>query len=139
MSYGSSKTGTSGQISTIQSNITAKGLSAQTTYLMGAYVNTSVGISDIKFEVFHTKKSSNGAAMTISFTSIESNADIISALSRTLRIESDRINVMTMREVLTRQQSQYDSSVMNSRSYVFDIVVGPNSEDDSVSAIDVLK
>lgn len=106
---------------------------------MGAYVNTSVGISDIKFEVFHTKKSSNGAAMTISFTSIESNADIISALSRTLRIESDRINVMTMREVLTRQQSQYDSSVMNSRSYVFDIVVGPNSEDDSVSAIDVLK
>lgn len=44
-----------------------------------------------------------------------------------------------MREVLTRQQSQYDGTVMNSRSYVFDIVVGPNPEDDSVSAIDTLK
>lgn len=52
ISYGSAKTWLSGTISTIQGNLTATGLSAQTRYLIGAYVNSSVGISDIKFTSF---------------------------------------------------------------------------------------
>lgn len=138
VSYGSSKTAVTSTISTIQANLTATGLSAQTTYLIGAYINSSVGISDIKFEVFQTKKSSNGAAITIAFTSIETNANVIDALSKSLRISASRINVMTVRQLLSTQQSVYDSSVMNTRQFIFEIVVGPNPLDDSVNAIDLL-
>lgn len=70
VSYGSGRTAVSGTISTIQANLTATKLSAQTKYLIGAYVNSSVGISNIKFTTFETKKSSNGAAATIAFTNI---------------------------------------------------------------------
>jgi hypothetical protein len=38
--------------------------------MIGVYMNTSVGISDIMFITFQTKKSSNGAAMTIAFSGI---------------------------------------------------------------------
>lgn len=138
ISYGSAKTSVASTIATIQANLTATGLSAQTTYLIGAYVNSSVGISDIKFEVFHTKKSSNGAAMTIGFTSIETNANVIDALSKSLRISTSRINIVTVRQLLTTQQSVFDSTVMNTRQFIFDIVVGPNPLDDSVNAIDLL-
>lgn len=54
ISYGSQKTSVSSTISTIQSTISPLGLQAQTTYLIGVYLNSSVGISDIVFEVFRT-------------------------------------------------------------------------------------
>lgn len=86
ISYGSARTNVERTISTVQSNLTAKGLLSQTTYLLGAYVNSSVGISDIKFEVFTTKKSSNGASITLAYSNVETNTDIINAASKTLRI-----------------------------------------------------
>lgn len=86
VSYGSARTNVERTISTVQSNLTAKGLLSQTTYLLGAYVNSSVGISDIKFEVFTTKKSSNGASITHAYSNVETNTDIINAVSKTLRI-----------------------------------------------------
>ena len=45
ISYGSTKTATVNTISTIQTDFTATGLESQTTYLLGAYVNSSVGNS----------------------------------------------------------------------------------------------
>ena len=70
ITYGSSRTYVSNTISTVQANLTAHGLTSQTSYMMGAYLNSTTGISDIMFEVFHTDKSSNGAAIKISFSSI---------------------------------------------------------------------
>jgi hypothetical protein len=138
ISYGSGRTAVSKTISTIQANLTATKLSAQTKYLIGAYVNSSVGISDIKFIDFETEKSSNGAAVTIAFTSIETNDAVIEAVSKTIRVAASRVNVMTVRQVLSSQQSSFDNSVMNVRQYVFEIVLGPNTQDDSVPAIDTL-
>ena len=68
IAYGNVRTDVVNQISTIQATFTATGLESQTVYLVGAYVNTTVGVSDIEFKVFKTSKSSNGAAIKISFT-----------------------------------------------------------------------
>lgn len=45
---------------------------------------------------------------------------------------------MTVRTILTTQQSTFDNSVMNVRQFVFEIVVGPNPKDDSVKPLDLL-
>ena len=45
---------------------------------------------------------------------------------------------MTVRKILTTQQSTFDNSVMNVRQFVFEIVVGPNPKDDSVKPLDLL-
>lgn len=45
---------------------------------------------------------------------------------------------MTVRTLLTTQQSTFSSTVMNVRQFVFDIVVGPNPKDDSVKPLDLL-
>lgn len=106
--------------------------------MIGAYVNTSVGVSDIKFELFETKKSSNGAAITIAFSSIQTNAYVIDALSKTLRIIPSRINILTVSSILTMAQSTYSNTVMNTRQYVYDVIIGPNSQDDSIRPIDLV-
>lgn len=105
---------------------------------MGAYVNTTVGLSDTLFEVFHTDKSSNGAAIKIAFSAIETEEDVIEALSKVLRVAAERISVLTIREILITQSSEYDGTIMNDREYVFECVVGPNPEDDSVSPLETL-
>lgn len=119
VSYGSTTTNISSTISTIQSNFTTTGLTTQTTYLIGAYVNSSVGISDVSFIVFQTKKSSNGAAINLAFSAIETNASIINAIAQTMRILPSRINILTMSSILTTQQTAYNNAVMNTRQYVY--------------------
>lgn len=138
ISYGSSQTILSNTISTIQASFNATGLDSQTNYMIGAYVNSSVGVSDIKFELFQTKKSSNGAAITIAFSSIETNANVIDALSKTLRIVPSRISILTVSTILTAAQSTFSNIVMNTRQYVYDIVIGPNPQDDSIRPIDLV-
>ena len=114
----------------IQANFTATDLSAQTTYLLGAYINASVGISNIAFKVFHTDKSNNGAAIKIAFTQIEDEADVITALSKVLRIAEERIFIMTIEEVQTEHSSTFISTVMNDRQFIYEIAIGPDTEDD---------
>lgn len=46
------------------------GLEADKRYLIGAYLNSTVGISDIKFKEVQTLKSSNGAVIKICFNTI---------------------------------------------------------------------
>ena len=77
VSYGNIKTTVVNEAVDIKAQFTATGLSAQTTYLLGAYVNTSVGISEVVFEVFHTNKSSNGATIKMAFNEIEEEGNII--------------------------------------------------------------
>lgn len=93
-SYGSSKTITNNI--NIQSNFTAKNLSAQTSYMMASYLNSSVGISDIEYLVFHTDKSSNGAGIKIALSSIVDNSVVLEAFSKVLRINPSRMVVSTV-------------------------------------------
>ncbi len=46
------------------------GLQSDKRYLIGAYVNSTVGLSDIKFKEVQTTKSSNGAVIKICFNAI---------------------------------------------------------------------
>lgn len=68
--------------------------------MIGAYVNCSTGVSEIMFEVFHTKKASNGAAIQMQFKSIYSNEELIEALRKVLRIDESRITVLTVSSLL---------------------------------------
>ncbi len=54
----------------IVTDLFLEGLLSDKRYLVGAYLNSTVGISDIKFKEFQTSKSSNGAVIKICFNSI---------------------------------------------------------------------
>jgi hypothetical protein len=95
-------------------------------------------VSDISFIVFKTKKSSNGASINIAFSAIETNASIINALSLTIRVLPSRINILTMSSTLTTQQNAFNTAVMNTRQYVYEVIIGPNTQDDSISPLEKL-
>ena len=73
-------------LATIQSEFKVIGLESQKTYLLGAYLNTTVGNSYIKYEVFRTKRSSNGAGLKLSLTGIVDSNLVIQFFSQVLRI-----------------------------------------------------
>ena len=114
------------------------GLEAQKTYLAGAYLNSSVGISNIRFERFRTEKSSNGAGVMIALSDIEEESVVIEEFSKVLRINPDRMKIITIKEKLTSHQNTFESTVMNSRQYIYDIVIGPNPLDDTIKPLDLL-
>lgn len=122
----------------ILANFTATGLLAQKSFLLAVFVNSTIGNSDITFVLFNTTKSSNGAAIKISLNSIVNSTAFLTYLSNVLRIDVSRISILTIQETLLTSQANYVSSVMNSRSYVYDVILGPNQKDDSVKPLDTL-
>ena len=54
----------------ILTDLFLNGLQSDKRYLIGVYLNSTVGLSDIKFKEVQTLKSSNGAVIKISFNSI---------------------------------------------------------------------
>jgi len=105
---------------------------------MAAYLNSTVGISSIIFKNFSTGKSSNGAAIKLAMSSMVNNTAFLVAFSNVLRIQSSRISVLTVTSTLANLQTTYQSSVMNNRSYIYDVVIAPDRNDDSVRPIDLL-
>lgn len=97
VSYGNATTSSSNTIATIQSAIEATGLNSQTSYLAAVYLNSSVGISDIYFQQFKTEKSSNGAGILLAFSALVADEDLVTALSQVLRIQPNRISVLSVR------------------------------------------
>lgn len=77
--------------------------------------------------------------MKIAFSAIETKDDVITAVSKVLRIAKERISVLTIQENLVSYSSDFVGTVMNTRQYVFDVVVGPNPLDDSVAALEQLQ
>ena len=61
---------------------------------MAAYLNSSVGISDIAFSVAKTSKASNGAAIKMAFTDILDSEKILEALSTVLTVSKDRLSIV---------------------------------------------
>ena len=138
VSYGNMKTATVNPISTIQTQFIARGLESQTTYLLGAYVNSSVGNSETSYLVFKTSKSSNGAVISMAFSAVEDHEALILALSKVFRVSIDKLSVLTVREVLISSSNEYVGEIMNTRQYVYDIVLGPNPEDDSIVPLETV-
>ena len=68
--FGNQTVNVTNNLATIQATFTVTGLESQKSYLMGAYLNSSVGNSPIKYFRFKTTKSANGAGIKIALTSI---------------------------------------------------------------------
>lgn len=113
-------------------------LIAQTKYIVAAYVNSTVGNSPIKFINISTSKASNGAAIKLGMSDKIVLNTLLSALSNVWRIKIDRLAVITSQDTQDDLQSSFAAPVMNSRTYVYEVVVAPNSEDDSKKPIDLL-
>ncbi len=58
---------------------------------------------------------------------------MLSTVSKVLRIKPDRLSIFTFKEILLNSSSTYSTAVMNSRRYVYELVLAPNRFDDSIS------
>lgn len=63
---------------------------------------------------------------------------LLAALSNVWRIQLSRIGVLTVQEVQVQLQGNFTAAVMNNRTYVYEIVVAPDTSDDSTKPIDLL-
>ena len=69
----------------------------------------------------------------ICFNSIENNDTVLATVSKVLRLKPDRLSVFTFKQILLDSSSSYSNAVMNSRRYVYELVLAPNRLDDSIS------
>ena len=116
-----------------------KGLKTQQNYTIAVYLNSTIGISSVFFKNFTTAKASNGAAIKIAMTTPINVTSYVTALSQVLSIVPSRIYILTPTQVLATEQSTFQSIVMNNRYYIYDTIIAPNPEDDSISPMDLLK
>lgn len=56
-----------------------------------------MGISNVRFQRIKTVKSSNGAGIMIALSAIEEESVVIEKFSEVLRIEPDRMKVITIK------------------------------------------
>lgn len=119
-------------------NIKAVGLEAFVSYKIAVYLNSTIGNSPIKFLSFKTAKISNPAAIKIAMSALIDSAAYITALSKVLRINPNRIFILTKDQTLTTQQTTFKVSVMNDRFYVYDTVITPDPTDDTTKPVDLL-
>jgi hypothetical protein len=120
------------------SSFTVKALIAQTNYIIAAYLNSTVGISTTVYQNFSTSNASNGASITLAMSTPVNVTTLLSALSNVWRIQLSRIGLLTSNQTLNTLQSSFSSSVMNNRSYVYEVVVAPDTTDDSITPLDLL-
>ena len=87
VSYGNVRTqaNTTGNVNIVAS-FNVSGLQSDTQYVFAAYLNSSIGISDLMFTTVTTGKSSNGAGIKISFNALQDESALLAALSTVFRI-----------------------------------------------------
>jgi len=102
------------------------------------FLNSTIGNSALFFLSFKTAKISNPAAIKIAMSSLVDSTAYITALSKVLRINPNRIYIKTKDQVLANQQQSYQVSVMNQRYYVYDTIITPDATDDSIRPVDML-
>ena len=66
-------------------------------------------------------------------------AAFIESLSIVLKILPERIYILTNTSIPVNLQSTYQSTVMKERAYIYDTLIAPNRNDDSVRPVDLLK
>lgn len=136
--YGNSKAALNTSGVNIISQFTILSLVAQTKYIVAAYVNTTIGNSPIIFKNISTSKASNGAAIKLGMNNKIVINTLLQALSNVWRIKIDRLAVITSQDTQDELQSTFTSQVMNSRTYVYEVVIAPDTEDDSKKPIELL-
>ena len=136
--YGNSKAALHTSGVNIISDFTILSLVAQTKYIVAAYVNTTIGNSPIIFKNISTSKASNGAAIKLGMNNKIVLNTLLQALSNVWRIKMERLAVITSEDTQDELQSTFTAQVMNSRSYVYEVVIAPDTEDDSKKPIELL-
>lgn len=121
----------------IVTSFQAPGLSSQSQYKLAAYLSSTVGDSDVTYLRFNTSQASNGAEMMIALNNIQTNATVLAAISKVLSIPLSRMAVLTFQTVLTNNSVTYNSTIMNTRNYVYKIVIAPNPVNETTSPIDL--
>lgn len=122
----------------IVSSLSVTSLSVETNYIIAAYLNSTVGNSAIVYRQFSTSKASNGATITLAMSSPINVTSLLAGLSNVWRIQQSRIGLLTPTQSLTNLQTTFTPTVMNNRSYVYEIVVAPDITDDSTKPLDLL-
>ena len=120
------------------SNLAVTALKVETNYIIAAYLNSTVGNSAIVYRQFSTSKASNGATITLAMSSPINITTLLTGLSNVWRIQQSRIGLLTPLQSLTSLQSSFTPTVMNNRSYVYEIVVAPDITDDTTKPLDLL-
>ena len=129
--------GKTGQVNFV-ANVVLTGLKQISTYIFYAVSNNNLGSSAISSIQFSTTMLSNGAQMTLPFTSIVSTLSLVNALVQVLRITPNRIKVLTSEYKLTKQQSSISVND-NQVTYNYDIVISPDPSNDIISPIVIIK
>jgi hypothetical protein len=122
----------------ILAQLQAIGLKTQQNYTMAVYLNSTIGISSIFYKNFTTAKASNGAAIKIAMSTPINVTSYVTALSQVLSIVPARIYILTPTQILVNEQSTFQASVMNNRYYIYETIIAPNPQDDSISPISLL-
>ena len=118
--------------------LAAKTLDADLYYKIAVYLNSTIGNSPLIFLSFRTAKISNPAAIKIAMSALVNASTYITSLSKVLRINPNRIFILTNDQVLSTQALSYQVAVMNSRYYVYDTIITPDPTDDSTRPVDML-
>jgi hypothetical protein len=125
--------GSTGQINYI-ANITLSGLSQTSNYVFYAVSSNNLGTSAIVSIMFNTTALSNGAQMTLKFTTIVATLDLVQALVQVLRISPTRVKVLT--SIYKLQQQQAAITINDNRNtYSYDVVIAPDPSNDVVSPL----
>jgi hypothetical protein len=128
--------GSTGQINYV-SSVTLSGLSQSSNYVFYAVSSSNLGTSSIVSIQFNTTSLSNGAQMTLQFTTIVATLDLVKALVQVLRVAPTRIKVLTSIYKL-QQQKLAASSSDNQMTYFYDVVIAPDPANDVVSPISIV-
>jgi hypothetical protein len=49
------------------------------------------------------------------------------------------MSILTVEQILVNISSSHNNQVMNTRRYIYEIILGPNTKDESIKPIDVFK
>ena len=135
VSYGSSNAILQSSGVNTLAQLQVKGLKTQQNYTIAVYLNSTIGISTVFFKNFTTAKASNGASIKIAMSTPVNVSSYITALSQVLSIVPSRIYILTPTQALATEQSTFQASVMNNRYYIYDTIIAPNSDDDSIAPV----
>jgi hypothetical protein len=100
VAYGSANSSLNSSGVNTVSNFTVKALSTQTSYIIAAYLNSTVGASAIVFQNFSTTQASNGASVKIALKNPANITQLLYVLSNVWRIQLERIGVLTVQETM---------------------------------------
>lgn len=91
-----------------------------------------LGYSEVATLSFKTTVLSYGVILKVPIRSIVEEADIITAISKTLRITEDRVILMTKKSELDAELASYDSSIMINPKLYYEVAIAPNKKDDVI-------